>query len=349
MYENSNGQRLRDLRFLHGMTQKAFAKALGTPQPHLSQVERGLKPAGSLIAAATFTFTPPAGFFEAPVVPYVAGSLNFRTKKLTARTMDAANTTFGELERQARAKLTGTRYLNISRNDLPDRSEPFNIQQINRIADETRAFLRIQPSGPVPNVTRAVERAGIPVVYLENPFVDITDIDGISSPQVDIDRGVIAARRDHDGARTRFTRAHELGHLVMHTARRPGLESIRETEAHRFAGAFLMPVHDALEQLSPTLTLEGFAQVKARYAMSISALVRRAYELGIVSYDRYRSLNIQISSRGWRKTEPVSVVPETPLLIKDGSLSTGTHSVSEVDRPSPNRSTADVIPLFKHE
>ncbi|BAM26372.1 helix-turn-helix domain-containing protein [Corynebacterium ulcerans] len=348
MHENFNGQRLRDLRLLHGMTQKAFAEALGTPQPHLSQVERGLKPAGSLIAAATFTFAPPTGFFNTPASPYVAGSLNFRTKKLASRTMEAANATFHELEWQARAKLAGTHYLKISRDDLPDRSEPFGIQQINRIADETRAALRIPPSGPVPNVTRSVERAGIPVIYLDNPFVDITDIDGISSPRIDIDRGVISVRRDQDGARTRFTRAHELGHLVMHTACRPGLENIRETEAHRFAGAFLMPSRDAVEQLSSTLTLEGFARVKARYAISISALVRRAYELGIISYDRYRSLNIQISSRGWRKTEPVSVVPETPLFIEDGSISLKTHSVSETASDSPKRPAADVIPLFKH-
>ena len=348
MPTNADGARLKDLRLLHGMTQKSFAEALSTTQSHLSKVERRLMPADSLIARATFTFAPPKGFFDAPTTPYGSGALNFRTKKLSARVMEAANATFAELERAARTQLAGTRYLNISLDALLDRSEPLGINQINEIADRTRTLLNVPQTGPVLNVTRATERAGIPVLYLDNPFIDISDIDGISSPNVDEDRGVIAVKKDQDGARTRFTRAHELGHLVMHTALRPGLEKVRETEAHRFAGAFLMPAADAHAQLSPTLTLEGFAQVKARYAMSIAALIRRAYELQIISQERYRSLNIQLSSRGWRKSEPVTVPVETPLLLENFNP-LGDPPETSQNQAEENPQTATVINLFNKQ
>jgi hypothetical protein len=36
---------------------------------------------------------------------------------------------------------------------------------------------------------------------------------------------------------------------------------IREAEAMRFAGAFLLPKHAALEELSATLNLNGYARV----------------------------------------------------------------------------------------
>lgn len=349
MYNNSNGLRLRDLRLLYGLTQKAFADSLGTPQSYLSQVERGLKPADSLISRAMFTFAPPSGFFDAPASPYASGSLNFRTGKVSARVMDAASTTFAELERASRDALQGKPYIDIARDDLSDRSEPFGIEQINVIADETRALLKISPEGPVLNVTRAAERAGIPVIYLHNPYVDISEIDGISSPEISTDRGVIAIRPDTDGARTRFTRAHELGHLVLHTHIRPGIEKVREQEAHRFAGAFLMPAKDAYEQISPTMTLEGFARVKSKYAISIAALIRRALELNIITPERYRSLNIQISSRGWKKVEPVTVPVETPLLLKDFQLFRQQPPKNSQISKEYEGKTATVIQLFNKD
>ncbi|MHC9829383.1 ImmA/IrrE family metallo-endopeptidase [Corynebacterium diphtheriae] len=123
-------------------------------------------------------------------------------------------------------------------------------------------------------------------------------------------RGLIATTTKQDGGRVRLTRAHELGHLVLHTSIRPGIEKVRETEANLFAGAFLIPEGDAHSMFSEHLTLEGYARIKAQYAVSIAALIVRAHRLGIVSAKRYRSLFIQLSSRGWRTEEPVEIPVE---------------------------------------
>ena len=42
----------------------------------------------------------------------------------------------------------------------------------------------------------------------------------------------------------------------------------------------------------------------------------RARDLGVISADRARSLQIQLSSQGWRTNEPVPVADEKPVLLR---------------------------------
>ena len=352
---SDKGNRLRELRQLHGMTQKDFAAALGTTQPHLSAVERGRKPAGTLAGKAEWVFHTGPGFFAEGPAQYGSEALNYRTWKTPAGVQDAANITFAELEREAREQLRDLPVLNLTDWDLTDRTNPLPLADIERIVTRVRGMLRIGPTGPVPNVTRALEFAGVPVVELFNPFVDLSRIDGVSSPDTSTDRGVVAVTPNQAGDRVRFTRAHELGHLVLHTGVRPGSAHLREEEANLFAGAFLMPEEDARELLSPSLKLEGYAQVKAKYAVSIGALVRRAKELGIIDYARYRTLNTQLSSRGWRKQEPVAVPVERTSLIAEMRIaalqdSSGTNTGSRESSPASGgtaNTDGAVISLFR--
>lgn len=48
----------------------------------------------------------------------------------------------------------------------------------------------------------------------------------------------------------------------------------------------------------------------------MSAAISRARALRLIDAERYQSLNIQLSSRGWRKHEPVNVGMEHPVLLK---------------------------------
>jgi Zn-dependent peptidase ImmA (M78 family) len=88
-----------------------------------------------------------------------------------------------------------------------------------------------------------------------------------------------------------------------------------EKRAFRFAGALLLPADAARERISETLTLHGYLRVKADYGLSVSALIHRAEDLGLITGPRARSLYIQWSSQGWRNNEPVSVADERPLLL----------------------------------
>ncbi|MCH6229617.1 ImmA/IrrE family metallo-endopeptidase [Microbacterium sp. CFH 31415] len=131
-----------------------------------------------------------------------------------------------------------------------------------------------------------------------------------ASPQSS--RSLSCRSRQLSSAPIRFTLAHELGHLVLHSFRQ---SADPETEAHLFAGAFLVPDSRAAELIPPDSTLQQLARVKAGWGVSIAALVKRGEAAGTIDKDRVSTLYRQISSRGWRKEEPVHVGAETPRLL----------------------------------
>jgi Zn-dependent peptidase ImmA (M78 family) len=119
----------------------------------------------------------------------------------------------------------------------------------------------------------------------------------------------------HPGDRDRFNVAHELGHLVLHTLRSNTDPTRAEAEAHRFAGALLLPRERAMQAMRPPITLSLLKAVKATFGTSIAMDAKRARDLNIITQDQFVSLRKQLSARGWHRVEPVEVVREEPLLI----------------------------------
>ena len=125
------------------------------------------------------------------------------------------------------------------------------------------------------------------------------------------------------GDRQRFTLAHELGHVTLHATLPPPdtaePEGAIEKQAHRFAGAFLLP-GDAflsdLEAVGGRVTLTTLANLKGRWGVAIKAMVVRLQNLGRVDADQARSLYKQISSKRLNKKEPVTVGNERAVWMK---------------------------------
>jgi Zn-dependent peptidase ImmA (M78 family) len=90
-----------------------------------------------------------------------------------------------------------------------------------------------------------------------------------------------------------------------------------EAEAFRFGAALLLPRQAAIDFIQPPVTLQDLAMVKARFGISIRALVRRTLDVGLISSERRTSLEKQISARGWSQTEPVQVDAERPQLVRE--------------------------------
>ena len=112
--------------------------------------------------------------------------------------------------------------------------------------------------------------------------------------------------------RVRWTLAHELGHLVMHSDYVTGDV---EAEADEFAAEFLMPA-EAIRTSLTKPNLGELLDLKQEWGVSIAALIQRAYRLGtITAADRTRLLKM-LSARGFRITEPGSdrIPPEHPRL-----------------------------------
>jgi Zn-dependent peptidase ImmA (M78 family) len=165
------------------------------------------------------------------------------------------------------------------------------------------------PVGPIQNLTKALEAAGVVVVH---SFLGGSAVDGVtfSAPGLP---PLIVLNQEQPADRMRFTLAHELGHLVMHRGQ-PTKEM--EDEANLFASAFLMPARDIRGALNRRIDVRLFAELKPIWRVSMQGLLYRAGRLGLLTDNQQRYLWQQFSINRWRTREPVELdFPREPATV----------------------------------
>lgn len=177
------------------------------------------------------------------------------------------------------------------------------------VAQHVRAAWHI-PRGPLRDLTRVVEEAGCIVIPFDFGSPDIDGV-GLSFPAAPVTFFVNGSKPTD---RQRYTLAHELGHIVMHS----GPRQFMEAEADRFASELLMPSADIAPFLGD-LTLDKLATLKPVWRVSMAALLRRAKDLGKVTERQYTYLWTQMGQCGFRKSEPreLDLLPESPTALND--------------------------------
>jgi Zn-dependent peptidase ImmA (M78 family) len=295
------GEMLRLARQRRGFTQKMSADRLGIPQGVLSRLENGLSDADDdLIAKASRVYETPIEFFaiREPVYgPPVSVHAMLRGKAdVTAREVDMVTAEMNVRLFHIRRMLEGVDYQPVA--DLPS----LDVEQYGtpeKIAATVRAHWSV-PNGPIKDLTRLMERAGIIVGHSDFGGASISGVT-FKAPG---NPALVVVSSTAPADRMRFTLAHELGHLVMHRFPTADMES----EANAFASAFLMPERDIRPAfLGRQVTLELLAGLKLEWRVAMQALLMRTSTLGIITSNQSRYLWQQISSRGWRLREP----PET--------------------------------------
>lgn len=306
--------RVRHARMYHGWSQGELAKRVGTTQPKISQLEHGTYMSSELVDAIAEATQYSRGWFErGPLPDMPTGSLRFRKQASSRGRDDERVIAHVRQAIEVIEEFSGlpqappVRLQPVPREAIQDPAE------IEDVAQSVRRDLGVGISDPIPHLVRAVERAGVAVI---GSVVDIEKHGGASYwPDYPLGRPIICVSRGMSGDRQRFTVAHEVGHLVLHQFR--NLEPRRaEPEAHRFAGALLIPKDAALESIAAPVTLRTLAQVKSRWGISIAALIKRCLDLHIIGDTQRLSLEKQLSARGWRREEPVEVRYEEPALVR---------------------------------
>lgn len=307
------GERVRHARTYHGWSQAKLAAMARVTQPAISQIEHGGSASDETIKAiADATQFAPWFFNLGPLPDLPQGTLKFR-KRATSRVREdetlrahvrQAVEVFARFERLA--ELPPVRVKPLGQESLLP-------EALENSAIEARDWLDVGPNDPIPNMTKALERAG---AVLVGTVTEIKKHDGASYwPDFPYGRPAIFFTRGKSGDSQRLTLAHELGHLTLHQLRKPDVDAA-EAEAFRFAGALLLPRDSALDEIVPPVTLKKLAHVKARWGISIRALVKRCLDLQLVDDSRRVSLEKQLAARGWNRSEPVEVPPEEPVLAR---------------------------------
>ncbi|CAN5753337.1 XRE family transcriptional regulator [soil metagenome] len=198
----------------------------------------------------------------------------------------------------------------------PDQITP---DEIELAASECRDLWRIGRTA-VPDLALAIEGAGVILIREET---GISQIEGLSAWSEALGRPLVLLSADKDnGYRSRFDLAHELGHLILHRFIPRPTERDRhkqlEQQAHRFAGAFLLPAETFANEVRTPVTLDDLLLLKRRWGVSVAAIVMRLRALKILDEEGAQSLFKRRSARWGAKAEPGDGdrAPERPRLLR---------------------------------
>jgi Zn-dependent peptidase ImmA (M78 family) len=224
------------------------------------------------------------------------------------------------------------------------------VNDLDTAADAARTLRKEwqMPAGPVVRLVEVIEEAG--------GFVLIRDLgtrklDAVSQ-WANGEAPLFLLNQQAPTDRIRWSLAHELGHIVMHTE--PGSSSVQERQADEFASEFLMPASNIRAGLRGEVDLNRLLSLKQQWGVSMAALARRALSLNVVTDWQYRNLMIEMSALGYRTQEPGTIASERPqrlpgLVTRLEDLGYSTQQIAdavgllpeEVDSLSPTTSTYD--------
>lgn len=324
-----NGNELRLARLTCAWPLEELAVKVGATRQYIHQLETGAKlPTQEMKAALADALGVQPSFFAS-----VAGGsvkpeqCHFRPKAATPQFAISQVLARGSMLDRLASELD--KRLSLPQVNFPD-IPVASSEDVELAAEAARRHWGLG-GGPIVSMMRVVENAGAIVTY----FKGLSEkVDALS---MDRPRPIIV-RSDAKGSlcRLRFDLAHECGHLIMHRGIETG-DRVTEEQAHRFASAFLMP-RAAFYQEYPrgrNHNWRALFALKLRWKVAVRAIVRRAFDLGIIDAAQYRTANIYLVRTGQTKSErydddmPLER-PELLSLAMDSLHKKGLHHVHRV-------------------
>lgn len=318
------GDRVRWARQLRGLLARQVVSSLPISSPTYSRIENSdvteIDP--SVAHALAIALSTPLAWLSAPPRAFATSSgtqfrANSRMTKGAQETVSSWLTMYAELLATLDRIIT-----------LPPTTFPFQtvLEAAPRhAAHEVRSALMLKQDEPIANLVRSLEKLGV--------FVGVVDFDeemhlrnhDASSGWFNLQTGraapVILSRKHSSWERTRFSTAHEAGHLALH---RQSSGPDREQEATEFAAELLLPSATLRAEWPRHVTVMGLLELKERWGMSIAALIQHGYRNELLSDERRVSLYKQLSNgrdprtgERWRIREPGAGARavERPLLV----------------------------------
>jgi Zn-dependent peptidase ImmA (M78 family)/DNA-binding XRE family transcriptional regulator len=307
--ERFNADMLRLARDARDYTQADLANGTDVTQALISKIENGLiqQPSEDVVTKISEALKFPKKFFYQTERQIGFPPFHFRKRQRLGAKPLAHIGAIINIRRQHVAKLVRSYEISALK-PIPQIDLDNSGLTPERVADRLRAYWMLR-RGPIDSLVEIIEKAG-GVIVLAQFGTDL--LDGISFRSENMPP-LFFMNKDVPGDRFRFSLAHELGHIVMHTI--PDEDQKMEQEAHRFAAAFLMPPSDIKPYLKE-VKLSSLGRVKSYWRVSIKALIKRAHDLHMITDNYYKILNINYN-KSFAEGEPVEIPVEQPSLLKE--------------------------------
>lgn len=308
------GDRLALAREFNGWSKEQLGREADVTGAAIGQFERGTTtPNTATLDRLAETLNVPVEFFAVDADTGTEMGAYFRSLRSTTLTQRRRARAFVQYVHQLVTALEQIVVLpecHLDRRPVDPSSKDYDA--IEEIAAATRRSWGLDPHAPLPNAVRQLETNGILVV---RNYQGDAKVDAFSVPFRDRSLVVLStAKGKHD--RSRFDVAHELGHLVMHTPDHDDTKLV-ETQAHRFAGAFLMPADGIRDELPTThRNVPALLRLKQKWGASVAAILRRSLDLERMTPEQYTNAMKALSAKGWRRNEPGDLRPEEPTLLR---------------------------------
>lgn len=293
------GANVRLARLFHGLTMEDVALRVDRTRQYIHKIEtEQIVPPDTLLEAiAELTQVQPVFFFRPSPGSITEEQCHFR-KHFTARAaVKHIALAKGEMFRRLVAGIE-------AQIELPEPRFPqYEVRSLIDIEQAAEACRRQWGLGlgPIQHTVRLAENLGVVVTSFKGVSREV-DAYSISAA-----RPIIVLNPEEASAcRLRFDVAHELGHLVMHVGELTG-DRKTESEANRFAGAFLLPRASFVKEFprlrGSHLNWHGLSEMKLRWRVSKAALLYRARQLGLITDNQYRTGVIRLNRGGEARVE----------------------------------------------
>ncbi len=303
------GSLLKLAREAEGWPQAKLSERSGIAQGSISKYEKGLQqPSASQVAALGNALGFSTGFFEdAEARP---AAVMYRSRSLRSARLEAHVRARLNLARLVVQRLIADVEVDtVARFPDPDMS----FQSPETAAEQLRAAWWIGP-GPIEGICDYIEAAGGVVIR-----ADLGTDQAVAAymhPLSDPVRWFFVNTQVSAGDRVRFSLAHELGHATLHEGGLAPDTREAENESNLFAGALLLPERDLRAELPRgRLRLEHLLELKRRWGASMQTIAMRAHQIGAIPRTELSRVFREISARGYRNDEPVTIPLEQPSLL----------------------------------
>ncbi|MDG4905986.1 XRE family transcriptional regulator [Mesorhizobium sp. WSM4898] len=291
-----NGAMLRLARQFRGFHQKELADRIGVDAAILSRAENGaLQPSQAVIESCAEALSVRTTFFEKNYHP---SGLPLSFHPMWRKRQSVSQREVDRVLAGANIRAMHLRELMPSIIFEPELKLPqYEPGEYGRDCREIAKLVRRAwgiPAGPLINLTDYVERAGIFVFHSD---LEKIDVDGLTLRLAGLPP-IVVLNANLPADRMRFTLAHELAHLVMHSVPSP---SEMENEANEFASGLLIPADDIRPYFKGRrIDLQLVARLKPEWRVSMAALLFAAGELGYVGPGQKQLLWKRYSAMGYK-------------------------------------------------